>query len=60
MTTAEKLEQAKTALIERYLKMQDEADALNRRIYEITVEIEALNIQIKQAKAAETRRVAAT
>ncbi len=60
MTPSEKLEHAKAVLIEKYLKLQDEADAMNRRIYEVTVEIEALNIQIKQAQAAGPRRVAAT
>ena len=59
MTASEKLEQAKAGMIENFLRLQDEADALNRRLYELTLEIEAMNIQIKQAKAAETRRIAA-
>jgi predicted nucleic acid-binding Zn-ribbon protein len=46
------LEQAKAKLIEKYVALQDQADDLNRRIYELTVEIETLNVKIEEARAA--------
>jgi hypothetical protein len=53
------LEARKLALIERYMKMQDEADELNERIYNICCEIEALNLSISKAKEDEEKRRAA-
>jgi hypothetical protein len=50
------LEAQKLALIERYMKMQDEADDLNERIYNICCEIEALNIGITKAKEEEEKK----
>ena len=53
------LEARKLALIETYMKMQDEADDLNERIYNICCEIEALNLNISKAKEHEEKRKAA-
>lgn len=53
------LEAQKLALIEKYMKMQDEADDLNERIYRICCEIEALNLTITKAKEEEAKKKAA-
>ena len=47
------LEARKLALIEKYMKMQDEADDLNERIYQTCCEVEALNLTITKAKEEE-------
>ena len=52
------LEAKKLALIEKYMKMQDEADDLNERIYHICIDIEALNLKITKAKEDEEKRKA--
>lgn len=52
------LEGLKLALIEKYMKMQDEADEINERIYHICIDIEALNLKITQAKEDEEKRKA--
>lgn len=38
----------KERLIERYLKLQDQADRANERIFEVCCEIEKVNLQIQQ------------
>ncbi len=53
-----KLESEKLALIQMYMKMQDEADSLNERIYHICIDIEALNLKITKAKEDEEKRKA--
>jgi predicted nuclease with TOPRIM domain len=53
------LEAQKLALIEKYMKMQDEADEMNERIYHVCCEIEALNLNITKAKEEEAKRKAA-
>ena len=52
------LEAAKARMIERYLKMQDEADEINGRIYQVCCEIEAMNLQIERTKAEEAKKAA--
>jgi hypothetical protein len=52
------LEALKLALIEKYMKMQDEADEINERIYHICIDIEALNLKITQAKEDEEKKKA--
>jgi hypothetical protein len=52
------LEAQKLALIEKYMKMQDDADELNERIYHICIDIEALNLKITKAKEDEEKRKA--
>ena len=44
------LEAQKLVLIEKYMKMQDDADELNERIYHICIDIEALNLKITKAQ----------
>lgn len=44
------LQAEKTRLIEHYLRMQDEADELNGRIYQLCCEIEAMNAKITIAE----------
>ena len=44
------LEQAKAKLIERYVVLQDQADEINKQIYELTIEIETLNGKIQEAR----------
>lgn len=51
-----KLEAQKLVLIEKYMKMQDDADDLNERIYRICCEIEAMNLSITKAKEEEEKR----
>jgi hypothetical protein len=53
------LEAQKLVLIEKYMKMQDEADEMNERIYHVCCEIEALNLNITKAKEEEAKRKAA-
>lgn len=53
-----KLESQKLVLIEMYMKMQDEADAMNERIYHICIDIEALNLKITKAREDEEKRKA--
>lgn len=50
------LEAQKLVLIERYMKMQDEADELNERIYNLCCEIETLNLSITKAKEDEEKK----
>jgi len=52
------LEAQKLVLIEKYMKMQDEADDLNERIYHICIDIESLNLKITKAKEEEEKRKA--
>jgi hypothetical protein len=52
------LEAKKLALIEKYMKMQDEADELNEQIYRICCEVEAMNLAIEKAKEEEAKRKA--
>ena len=52
------LEAQKLVLIEKYMKMQDEADDLNERIYRICCEIETMNLSISKAKEEEEKRKA--
>ena len=52
------LEAQKLVLIEKYMKMQDEADDLNERIYHVCCEIEAMNLSISKAKEEEEKRKA--
>ena len=52
------LESRKLALIEKYMKMQDEADEMNERIYLTCCEIEALNLSITKAKEEEAKKKA--
>ncbi len=52
------LEAEKTLLIERYLKLQDEADAMNERIYDLCCAIEAMNLKIRKAEAADKKAAA--
>ena len=44
------LEAEKVQMINRYLALQDEADEMNGRIYDLCCEIEALNKKIVIAK----------
>ena len=53
------LEAQKLALIERYMKMQDEADEMNERIYHLCCEIETLNLSIELAIQEENKKKAA-
>jgi TolA-binding protein len=52
------LEARKLALIEKYMKMQDAADQMNERIYQVCCEIEALNLTITKAKEEEEKKKA--
>lgn len=59
--TSADLRRDKEARIKDYLRLQDEADAVNKRIYETCCEIEALRLRIVQAEreeAEEARRKA--
>ncbi len=57
---SEALERDKERMIRSYLALQDEADAVNEKIYKLCCDIEAMNLRIKEAKAAEEKaRVAA-
>ena len=49
------LERDKERMIRHYLELQDEADAVNEKIYNLCCEIEAMNLRIKEAKAAEEK-----
>jgi predicted nucleic acid-binding Zn-ribbon protein len=40
------LEREKEAMIRQYLSLQDEADAVNEKIYRVCCSVEALNLQI--------------
>jgi len=42
------LKKKKEALIANYLALQDKADRLNDEIYQVTCEIEAVNLLIRQ------------
>lgn len=53
-----KLEAEKLVLIEKYMKLQDEADEMNERIYHVCIDIEALNLKITKAKEDEAKRKA--
>ena len=53
------LEREKERKIQSYLDLQDQADALNERIYQLCCTIEILNRQIEQAKEEEARKRAA-
>ena len=53
-----RLEAEKLVLIESYMKLQDQADKLNDRIYQLCCGIEALNISITKAKEDEAARKA--
>jgi hypothetical protein len=55
MTRSEELERDKQQLILQYLALQDQADAVNEKIYRVCCEIEALNAQITQARAEEEK-----
>ena len=50
------LEARKLALIEKYMKMQDEADELNEKIYQTCCEVEALNLAIEKAREEEEKK----
>jgi len=50
------LQEHKVRLIETYMKMQDEADTLNERIYNICCEVEALNLRIEAMIKEEEKR----
>lgn len=52
------LEAQKLVLIGKYMKLQDEADEMNERIYHIVCEIEALNLSIGVAKEEEQKKKA--
>jgi len=52
------LEREKESRIRHYLGLQDEADALNERIYRVCCEIETLNRRIEQAREEAVRRQA--
>ena len=46
-----KLKQLKTLkekLIRRYLKLQDEADKVNERVYGVCCEVEKINLEIQE------------
>jgi len=58
-TKVRELEAQKLALIEKYMKMQDEADEMNERIYHLCCEIETLNISIGLAIEEEKKKKAA-
>ena len=57
-TKVKELESRKLALIEKYMKMQDEADEMNEKIYLVCCEIEALNLSISKAKEEEEKKKA--
>jgi len=50
------LEARKLVLIQKYMKLQDEADDVNERIYHMVCEIEALNLSINVAKEEEQKK----
>jgi hypothetical protein len=50
------LEAQKLALIERYMKLQDEVDEMNERVYHVCCEIEALNLSIGIAQEEERQK----
>ena len=50
-TNLQGLESRKAGLIRRYLEIQDILDRYNDEVYQVTCEIEALNISIAKAKA---------
>ena len=62
----EEIEASKARLIDEYIKLQDQADELNGRIFNLCCEIEALNRQIaflhahapKNGKAAASKTAA--
>lgn len=49
------LERDKALMIRHYMDLQDRADEINEEIYKTCCGIEALNIRIAEAKAAEER-----
>ncbi len=51
-----RLEAEKLVLIEKYMKLQDEADDINERIYHLCIDIEALNLKITKAQEDEAKR----
>ena len=46
----ESLESEKEQMIQRYIDLQDQADALNETIYRVCCDIEILNCRIGKAK----------
>ncbi|MHC4607709.1 MAG: hypothetical protein ACYTAF_12410 [Planctomycetota bacterium] len=58
MLQSEKLKREKKQLIEIWCRVQDQAEELNGRIYEISCEIEAINLKIEQALERERREAA--
>jgi len=55
-TTLESLEKQKGALIARVLELQELADSTNEKIYQLTIQIEQLNLKIGQARQAAPTR----
>ena len=49
-TEVETLEKRKSALIARYIEMQENVDDWNEKIYQLTLEIEKLNAEISRAR----------
>lgn len=49
--TVKGLESRKEGLIRRYLEIQDILDRYNDEVYQVTCEIEALNLAIAKARA---------
>ena len=54
------LEAEKERLIALYLGLQDEADALNERIYRLCCDVEILNQRIAQAREGERKKLLQT
>jgi predicted nucleic acid-binding Zn-ribbon protein len=55
LTKVEDLQRDRDRLIRDYLSMQDEADAINERIYQVCLSIEALNLKIEEEKVREEK-----
>lgn len=56
MTTVKEFQKEREKLIQNYLRLQDEADALNEKIYRVCCVIETLNCKIDAEKKEEKMR----
>lgn len=50
MTKVQALEIQKNQLIEQYIRLQDEADEYNKKIYDVCCQIQVLNEEIEKLK----------
>lgn len=54
----ERLQARKVRMIDRILRLHDRADATNDRIYQLSCDIERMNLEIDLARAEEERKKA--